>query len=84
MNQKIFLRKIDNLLIGTFILLPLLFLLIIGLIVNITKRINLEIKLVEQNKLDNVLLNNIKSIIYWKSNDGILLGCNEALCLLLI
>jgi signal transduction histidine kinase/ABC-type uncharacterized transport system substrate-binding protein len=68
---------------GTFILLPLLFLLIIGLIVNITKRINLEIKLVEQNKLDNVLLNNIKSIIYWKSNDGTLLGCNEALCLLL-
>ncbi len=53
------------------------------MIVNITKRINLEIKLVEQNKLDNVLLNNIKSIIYWKSNDGIFLGCNEALCLLL-
>ena len=68
---------------STYFLLPLLFLLIIGLIVNITKKINLEIKLVEQSKLDNVLLNNIKSIIYWKSNDGTLLGCNDALCLLL-
>ncbi|QKE29866.1 two-component system sensor histidine kinase [Arcobacter acticola] len=82
-EPKNFFEKNRQFIDGTFILLPLLFLLIIGLIVNITKRINLEIKLVEQNKLDNVLLNNIKSIIYWKSNDGIFLGCNEALCLLL-
>lgn len=82
-EPKNFFEKNRQFIDGTFILLPLLFLLIIGLIVNITKRINLEIKLVEQNKLDNVLLNNIKSIIYWKSNDGTLLGCNEALCLLL-
>ena len=68
---------------SAFLLLPLLLLLIIGLIVNIVKKIGLEIKLVEQSKLDNVLLNNIKSIIYWKSNDDILLGCNDALCLLL-
>jgi signal transduction histidine kinase/ABC-type uncharacterized transport system substrate-binding protein len=82
-EPKSFFEKNRQFIDGTFILLPLLFLLIIGLIVNITKRINLEIKLVEQNKLDNVLLNNIKSIIYWKSNDGTLLGCNAALCLLL-
>ena len=68
---------------SSFLLLPLLILLIIGLIVNITKRINLEIKLVEQSKLDNVLLNNIKSVIFWKSNEDILLGCNESLCKLL-
>ena len=66
-----------------WIQLLLLILLIIGLIVNISKRIRLEIKLVEQNKLDNVLLNNIKSAVYWKSNQDILLGCNDALCKLL-
>lgn len=82
-EPKSFFEKNRQFIDGTFILLPLLFLLIIGLIVNITKRINLEIKLVEQSKLDNVLLNNIKSIIYWKSNDGTLLGCNDALCLFL-
>lgn len=68
---------------SSFLLIPLLILLIIGLIVNIVKRIGLEIQLVEQSKLDSVLLNNIKSVIYWKSNDEILLGCNDALCKLL-
>ena len=82
-EPKSFFEKNRQFVDSTYFLLPLLFLLIIGLIVNITKKINLEIKLVEQSKLDNVLLNNIKSIIYWKSNDGTLLGCNDALCLLL-
>jgi signal transduction histidine kinase/ABC-type uncharacterized transport system substrate-binding protein len=68
---------------SSFLLIPLLILLIIGLIVNIVKRIGLEIKLVDQSKLDSVLLNNIKSVIYWKSNDEVLLGCNDALCNLL-
>ena len=49
---------------SAFLLLPLLILLIIGLIVNIVKRIGLEIKLVEQSKLDSVLLNNIKSVFF--------------------
>lgn len=65
---------------SAFILMPLLILLIIGLIVNIIKKVNLEIKLIEQNKLDNVLLNNIKSIIFWKSKDDVILGCNDYLC----
>lgn len=64
---------------SAFILMPLLIFLILGLIVNITKRVKLEIKLLEQNKLDSVLLNNIKSIIYWKGNDNKLLGCNDSL-----
>jgi signal transduction histidine kinase/ABC-type uncharacterized transport system substrate-binding protein len=68
---------------STFILIPLFILLIIGLIVNITKRIGLEIKLIEQNKLDSVLLNNIKGAVYWKSNDNKILGCNDSLCRLL-
>jgi PAS domain S-box-containing protein len=68
---------------SAFLLMPLLILLIIGLIVNITKRIRLEIKLVEQNKLDSVLLNNIKGAVYWKSKDNKILGCNDSLCRLL-
>uniref|UniRef100_UPI0040474E67 ABC transporter substrate binding protein n=1 Tax=Aliarcobacter sp. TaxID=2321116 RepID=UPI0040474E67 len=68
---------------SAFLMMPLLILLIIGLIVNIAKRIRLEIELVEKSKLDSVLLNNIKSAIYWKSNDDILLGCNDSLCTLL-
>lgn len=68
---------------SAFLLIPLFILLILGLIVNIMKRISLEIKLVEQSKLDSVLLNNIKSAIYWKSNEDILLGCNNSLCTLL-
>lgn len=65
---------------SAFVLMPLLILLIIGLIVNIFKRVSLEIKLVEQNKLDSVLLNNIRGAIFWKSKENKLLGCNEAFC----
>ena len=60
--------------------MPLLILLILGLVVNIFKRVSLEIKLVEQSKLDNVLLNNIRGAIFWKSKENRLLGCNEAFC----
>ncbi|ADG94405.1 PAS/PAC sensor signal transduction histidine kinase [Arcobacter nitrofigilis DSM 7299] len=82
-KPKDFFEENRKMIDSTFILLPLLFLLIIGLIVNIVKKVNLEIRLLEQAKLDNVLLNNIKSIIYWKSKEGIILGCNDSLCKLL-
>lgn len=65
---------------SAFVLMPLLILLILGLVVNIFKRVSLEIKLVEQSKLDNVLLNNIRGAIFWKSKENRLLGCNEAFC----
>lgn len=65
---------------SAFVLMPLLILLIIGLIVNIFKRVSLEIKLVEQNKLDRVLLDNIRGAIFWKSKDNHVLGCNESFC----
>ncbi len=65
---------------SAFVMLPLLLLLIIGLIVNIFKRVSLEIKYIEQTKLDSVLLNNIKGAIYWKSKEDKLLGCNESFC----
>ncbi|MDX1808706.1 MAG: ABC transporter substrate binding protein [Sulfurospirillaceae bacterium] len=65
---------------SVFTLMPLLVFLIIGLIINIMKRIRLEIKLTEKNKLDNVLLNNIKSAVFWKSKDDTILGCNDSFC----
>lgn len=62
---------------NAFALMPLLLLLTAILVLNIIKRISLEKELVRQNRLDNVLLNNIQSAIFWKSNDDIILGCNE-------
>ncbi len=80
-NQpKDFFQNNRKLIDSLFLMLPLLVILIIFLIVNISKRISLEVKLIEQNKLDKVLLNNIKSAIFWKSKDDILLGCNQSLC----
>lgn len=82
-EPKNFFDKNREVIDSVFVLMPLLVLLIIGLIVNISKRISLEVKMSEQNKLDNVLLNNIKDAIFWKSNDGILLGCNDTFCSML-
>ena len=80
-NQpKDFFENNRKLIDSLFLTLPLLILLIIILVLNILKRVSLEVTLVEQNKLDKVLLNNIKSAIFWKSKDDILLGCNDSLC----
>lgn len=83
-NQpKMFFERNREIVDATFVLMPLLIFLLIGLIVNIARRVRLETKLQEQSRLDNVLLNNIKSSIYWESKDNILLGCNDAFCKLL-
>ena len=68
---------------NAFALMPLLLLLTTILVLNIIKRISLEKELLRQNKLDYVLLNNIQSAIFWKANDGIILGCNDLLCQIL-
>jgi len=65
---------------NAFALMPLLLLLTTILVLNIIKRISLEKELLRQNKLDYVLLNNIQSAIFWKSNDGKILGCNDQFC----
>ncbi|WP_419771247.1 MAG: ABC transporter substrate binding protein [Candidatus Marinarcus sp.] len=65
---------------STFIMIPCLVLLILWLIATIMRKISLEIKLVEQNKLDSVLLNNIKNAIFWEGNNNFVLGCNDAFC----
>lgn len=65
---------------NAFALMPLLLILTTILVLNIIKRISLEKELLRQSKLDYVLLNNIQSAIFWKSNDGIILGCNDLLC----
>lgn len=64
---------------NAFALMPLLLLLTTILVLNIVKRISLEKELLRQNRLDNVLLNNIQSAIFWKSTDGIIVGCNALL-----
>lgn len=68
---------------NAFALMPLLLLLTTILVLNIIKRISLEKELQRQGKLDYVLLNNIQSAIFWKSNDGKILGCNDLLCQIL-
>jgi len=68
---------------NAFALMPLLLLLTTILVLNIIKRISLEKELLRQNKLDYVLLNNIQSAIFWKANDGKILGCNDQLCQIL-
>lgn len=82
-KPKSFFEKNRKIVDSAFLMLPILIFLIAILIMNIMKQIKLEGKLVEQNKLDSVLLNNIKNSIFWKSKDGILLGCNNSLCVLL-
>ena len=68
---------------NAFALMPLLLLLTTILVLNIIKRISLEKELLRQSKLDYVLLNNIQSAIFWKANDGKILGCNDLLCYIL-
>lgn len=82
-EPKNFFEKNRKLVDSVFLMMPLLVLLIIGLIINIVKKTKLEIKLLEQNKLDSVLLNNVKNSIFWKSTDEIILGCNYSFCKLL-
>jgi|GEM_PF-249532 len=77
---KSFFEKHRKMIDNTFLVMPIFIFLIIGLIVNIIKKIKLENRLLEQSKLDKVLLNNIQSIVYWESKDSKLLGCNDALC----
>ncbi|MDD3463660.1 MAG: ATP-binding protein, partial [Sulfurospirillaceae bacterium] len=77
---KSFFEKNKKIAEAIFLVSPLLFFLIVGLIVNIIKKIRLEKALLLQSKLDNVLLNNIENGIFWKSNNDTILGCNDALC----
>lgn len=65
---------------NAFALMPLLLILTTILVLNIVKRISLSKELLRQHKLDHVLLNNIQSAVFWKSNDGVILGCNDLLC----
>lgn len=82
-RPKNFFEKYRKYIDSAFLLMPLLVLLTLGLIINLIKNHKISKKLNEQNILNKVLLNNIKSIIYWQSNEGILLGCNDSLCSLL-
>lgn len=82
-HPKTFMEEHRRFVDSVFAMMPFLLILLMGLIFNIVKRIKLEVKLLEQNQLDNVLLNNIKSAIYWQGKDKKLLGCNQSFCYLL-
>ncbi|MDD2383838.1 MAG: ABC transporter substrate binding protein [Sulfurospirillaceae bacterium] len=79
-NSKSFYEEHQRFVENAFAILPFLVILFAILILNIIKRMTLEKELVRQNKLDHVLLNNIQSAIFWKRNDGIVVGCNDLLC----
>ncbi|MDD3343490.1 MAG: ABC transporter substrate binding protein [Sulfurospirillaceae bacterium] len=79
-SQKSFYEEHQRFVENAFAIFPFLLILFSILILNIIKRVTLEKELVRQNKLDHVLLNNIQSAIFWKRNDGIIVGCNDLLC----
>ncbi len=79
-RPKDFFEKNRDFVNNVFISVPVLLILLIALIVAIIKNTKAEIKLFEQNKLDNVLLNNIENAIVWESKEGKVLGCNGAFC----
>jgi len=79
-KPKDFFEKNRDFVNNVFVIVPVLILLLIGLIIAVIRKTEAEIKLFEQNRLDNVLLNNIKNAIFWESKEGIVLGCNNAFC----
>jgi signal transduction histidine kinase len=78
-----FLEKNRDFVNSVFTLSPLLIGFTLALLFGLYKKTTLEEKLKAQNDLDNVLLNNIQSAIFWRSHEAILMGCNQAFCKLL-
>jgi len=78
-----FLERNRELVNSVFTLSPLLLFFTIALLFGLYKKTVLEEQMRAQNELDSVLLNTIQSAIFWRSHEGILLGCNRALCTLL-
>jgi len=68
---------------SVFTLSPLLVGFTLALLFGLYKKIVLEEQLRAQTELDSVLLNTIQSAIFWRSHEGVLLGCNQAFCKLL-
>ena len=78
-----FLEKNREFVNSVFTLSPLLVGFMLALAFGLYKKTVLEEQLRAQGELDSVLLNTIQSAIFWRSYEGVLLGCNEALCKLL-
>ena len=68
---------------SVFTLSPLLVGFTLALLFGLYKKVVLEEQLRAQAALDSVLLNTIQSAIFWRSHEGVLLGCNHAFCKLL-
>ncbi|AFL68202.1 ATP-binding protein [Sulfurospirillum barnesii] len=63
-----------------FVLFPfILFFLVIALF-NIYQRHKIEKRLIAQSYREQVLLNNIRSSIFWIDRQGLIKGCNQSFC----
>jgi signal transduction histidine kinase len=83
-NQPLgFLERNREFVNSVFTLSPLLVGFMIALLFGLYKKTVLEEQLRAQGELDGVLLNTIQSAIFWRSHEGVLLGCNEAFCKLI-
>lgn len=63
-----------------FIIFPFVLLFLIIAILNIYKRRIAEKKLIAQSYLEQVLLNNIHSSVFWINKEGLIIGCNKSFC----
>ena len=63
-----------------FIFFPFILISLILAIINIYQRQRMEKKLAAQSYLEQVLLNNIRSSIFWIDIKGYIKGCNDSFC----
>ena len=63
-----------------FIFFPFILISLILAIINIYQRHKMEKKLAAQSYLEQVLLNNIRSSIFWIDTKGYVKGCNDSFC----
>jgi len=63
-----------------FIFFPFILVSLILAIINIYQRHKMEKKLAAQSYLEQVLLNNIRSSIFWIDTKGCINGCNDSFC----
>lgn len=63
-----------------FLIFPFILIFLVIAILNINKRRIAEKRLIAQSYLEQVLLNNIYSAIFWINNEGNIIGCNSSFC----
>ncbi|CZE46668.1 sensor histidine kinase [Campylobacter geochelonis] len=64
----------------SFIASPFIFLILLFIIFYIVKKSQMQKKIADREKLIKTQLNNIKDMILWIRNDGLIITCNQAFC----